>query len=509
MLYPSRRKAFTLIELLIVIAIIAITSVIIVFILQPAEILKQGRDVNRVADFSTLRTAVGTYLIQGGSLLGTAATTYISVPDPLATTTAGDHCEGLGLASLPSGYSYHCAASSSYRANDGTGWMPVNFTVTSNGAPLEKLPIDPINQTSSGLYYAYITNGSQYEFTAAMESQKYKTGGSSDIVSSDGGQYSDLYEAGTNLALLPADRFANFNTTESANLAGTSRVFNTTYQNTSTNPIFVITFSGSSGGTAIMYTDSNSTPASAVSAESAQNTWARSIAGFVLPGNYYKQSYDVGNTLWGWLEFSLTGMSMTQSANLAGGSRVFNTTYQNTSSHPIFVAVESAANTGGSGSAWALSDTSSSPSALVSVQSNLNGYGRTLFFAVPAGNYYKTSYDTASTLYNWYEWTVSGFSITQSADLAGTSRVLRTAYQNTSTYPIFVSVVDSANSVNGSGWIMMDTHNPPTTFIDQQSGSAGWSRSYFIIVPPGSYYEMSYDSASTLQHWFEWRISGP
>jgi prepilin-type N-terminal cleavage/methylation domain-containing protein len=201
----SHRSGFTLIELLVVIAIIAVLSVVVILTLQPTELLRQSRDSNRFSDFSTLTTALGTYLAQGGSSLGSASTTYISIPDPAATTTAGDHCEGLGLPAAPSGFSYRCAASSTYNRVDGTGWIPVNF-MSLNGTPvISSLPVDPINQTSSNLYYTYMTDGTRYEFTAVLESQKYSIGGSNDAESKDGGQYSNLYEKGTNLSLLPRD----------------------------------------------------------------------------------------------------------------------------------------------------------------------------------------------------------------------------------------------------------------------------------------------------------------
>ena len=80
----------------------------------------------------------------------------------------------------------------------------MNFTSLSTGSPLSKLPLDPINTTSSGEYYTY-TPGGSYELTSSMESSKYKMGGSNDSVSKDGGPYPDLHEIGSDLALLPVD----------------------------------------------------------------------------------------------------------------------------------------------------------------------------------------------------------------------------------------------------------------------------------------------------------------
>lgn len=192
------RAAFTLIELLIVIAIIAVLATVVILSLNPAELLRQARDSNRLSDLATISEAVNLYSVSQGGSLGMASTSYISVSDPTATSTAGNQCQGLGFTA--GSYTWHCAASSTYRASDGTGWVPLAFTEISSGNPLGNLPIDPSNQTSSGLYYTYETNGSLYELTAKMESQKYQA-----LEGTDGGEYSDLYEKGTSLALAGMD----------------------------------------------------------------------------------------------------------------------------------------------------------------------------------------------------------------------------------------------------------------------------------------------------------------
>src|ERR1019366_2823059 len=143
------RKAFTLIELLVVIAIIAILSVVVILVLNPAQLLQQSRDSNRVSDMATMNTALGIYSAGGGASLGSSNVVYVSIPDPTATSTAGDQCQGLSLPAAPSGTSYFCGSSSTYRKPDGTGWIPVNLTTIAGGSPLGQMPIDPINQSSS------------------------------------------------------------------------------------------------------------------------------------------------------------------------------------------------------------------------------------------------------------------------------------------------------------------------------------------------------------------------
>jgi hypothetical protein len=147
---------------------------------------------------STLVHAIGLYQedLSAGSL-GSVSTTYISVPDPSATSTAGDACQALGMATSTT---WHCASSTYYRAVNGTGWIPINFTNMSTGAPLGSLPADPTNQTSSGLYYSYATNGTTFELSALPESQKYIALAASNPT---------MFTAGSNTSLLTAGGIAN------------------------------------------------------------------------------------------------------------------------------------------------------------------------------------------------------------------------------------------------------------------------------------------------------------
>jgi prepilin-type N-terminal cleavage/methylation domain-containing protein len=175
--YHTKRSdfsGFTLIELLIVIAIIAILAVVVVLTLNPAELLRQSRDANRVSDMATLTSALNLYTTDqtGASSfsLGSTASTGISIYDPNASSI----CGSLGLPSLGSS-TWYCGTATSSRSVGGQGWIPVSFSNISAGSPIGSLPVDPVNQTSSGLFYSYNTNGTQFEVTANLESQKYKT----------------------------------------------------------------------------------------------------------------------------------------------------------------------------------------------------------------------------------------------------------------------------------------------------------------------------------------------
>lgn len=167
-------------KILVAIAIISILAIVVFLNLRPSQHVLEARDSNRLSDLASVNAALGYCVmhadINGHVPLGSPNTVYVSIPDASATSTAGDRCEGLSLPPLPAGYSYHCAASSTYRAPDGTGWLPVNFRAVTTGSSLSQLPIDPVNSPSSGLYYTYVASGaSQYIVTAIPESQKQKS----------------------------------------------------------------------------------------------------------------------------------------------------------------------------------------------------------------------------------------------------------------------------------------------------------------------------------------------
>ncbi len=202
----SSRSGFTLIELLVVIALLAVLAVVVILTLNPAGLLQESRDANRLSDLGTLNTALGLYAADVTSpAMGNASTVYPSIWDISATSTAGDQCQGSGMLTLPASYTWQCAPSSTYRSTSGTGWVPVNFSAISAGTPFSQLPIDPVNSTSSRRFYTYTTNGSQYEVTAAFESAKYKLGGTNDAVGNDGGTLATVYEKGSRLGLEPLD----------------------------------------------------------------------------------------------------------------------------------------------------------------------------------------------------------------------------------------------------------------------------------------------------------------
>ena len=188
----KNRGSFTLIELLVVLALVAILSVVVVMTLNPAELLKQARDSNRLSDLATINTALNLFSADVTSgFMGTSTTVYVSIPDNASST-----CGSLGLPALPTGWNYNCVTTANLKNTDGTGWIPVNFQRISSNSPISQLPIDPQNTTSSNSYYTYIAGGSWKLTAISMESQKYIAQGST-----DGGTAPSSFEMGNDMNL--------------------------------------------------------------------------------------------------------------------------------------------------------------------------------------------------------------------------------------------------------------------------------------------------------------------
>lgn len=165
----KNKKGFTLLELLIVISIIAILSVALVLILNPAETLRKSRDTQRISDLNTVKTALGLYLTSTSSP-SMGACPY-AVPRSSTTT----------LATL----------------TDGTGWIPVNLSSLSSGSPISSFPVDPVNDTIHGYWYKCAADNT-FEVSAVLESTEYSP---RMLNINDGGNDDTRYEVGTKLSL--------------------------------------------------------------------------------------------------------------------------------------------------------------------------------------------------------------------------------------------------------------------------------------------------------------------
>jgi prepilin-type N-terminal cleavage/methylation domain-containing protein len=190
-----KTESFTLVELLIVIAILAVLAAAVVIVLNPAELLAQARDSQRITDLKTLKDSIDIWVVDNPSVsMGTSQTVYISIPDTSVT------CANISaLPTLPAGWTYHCVTEANLRNTDGTGWVPLNLSSVYGGSPIPYLPLDPTNTASTGRYYTYVMGGS-YELTALMEAEKENAS------VQDGGSLPGVYQLGNHIDLTPPTR---------------------------------------------------------------------------------------------------------------------------------------------------------------------------------------------------------------------------------------------------------------------------------------------------------------
>jgi prepilin-type N-terminal cleavage/methylation domain-containing protein len=220
-------KGFTLLELLIVIAILAVLGAVVVFVLNPAETLRKTRDSQRISDLSTIKTALGVYItstttpmLAGASytlrnetcLNGSGTKTlYYSYPsDSPGATITDTSFDGGAFTAVGQ------VTNANIGKVDGTGWIPVNLQVLTSGVPVSNWPVDPTNtvttlsataSTTDYVYrYACDKNDLSFEIDAKLESTTY-TSGSENKLLTDGGNASLLYETGTKLTVLGAGDF--------------------------------------------------------------------------------------------------------------------------------------------------------------------------------------------------------------------------------------------------------------------------------------------------------------
>jgi prepilin-type N-terminal cleavage/methylation domain-containing protein len=188
------KKGFTLIELLVVIAILAVLATAVVLVLNPAELIKQGRDSTRISDMAALNSAISLWVsdVLNPSGHWPASNTY--------NCTAG---------TTKPGGATGCTLNANTTTTGTNSWVKLDFSLIAAGSPLSRLPLDPNNSgtcqgaTSTTCQYAFAASSTVgvYELDVQMESNKFYSSGSGDVTSKDGGNMSDIYEVGSNLSL--------------------------------------------------------------------------------------------------------------------------------------------------------------------------------------------------------------------------------------------------------------------------------------------------------------------
>lgn len=171
-------QGFTLVELLVVMAILGILLLVVMVIINPIELTKKSRDTTRLADITNLQQAINVAVQEA-----TNSSTYI----------------------LCNGQAYPCVDNSvsGTRTNNGTGWVRVNLSASSQSVSVPTLPVDPVNTSgANGYHYLYCAGQLSgqvegWEIVGKLESQQL-TG----RMATDGGTDNTLFESGSNLGLL-------------------------------------------------------------------------------------------------------------------------------------------------------------------------------------------------------------------------------------------------------------------------------------------------------------------
>jgi prepilin-type N-terminal cleavage/methylation domain-containing protein len=199
----SKAKGFTLMELLIVIAILAILSVALVLMLNPAETLRKGRDSQRMSDLATMKTAIGLYMTTVSTPILDGGTNTLCVGGSGSATIFYSGAVTAGSVVAATNF---IAGNTSGTGIAGNGWLPVDFTKISGGSPISNLPIDPLNTvvtagapTSGDKMYRYsCKSDATFEINTVLESDELKGN-----MGTDGGNNLDYYEVGSSLTILP------------------------------------------------------------------------------------------------------------------------------------------------------------------------------------------------------------------------------------------------------------------------------------------------------------------
>ncbi|MBI2515233.1 type II secretion system protein [Candidatus Wolfebacteria bacterium] len=212
----SKKKGFTLLELLIVIAIISVLAAVAIFVLNPAETLREARDTQRVADLATLKTALALYVTKTTSTIafdgnsnnycrnGTGGNRlFYSTPDSVPIT---DIILDGGVFTTSSQ-----ATAANYTLTDGNGWIKTNLSGSLvGGSPISDMPVDPTNDITAGVSTAANVSSTAlvYRFACDKGDSTFELNSKLESLSigakaaKDGGNNSLLYEAGTKLTIL-------------------------------------------------------------------------------------------------------------------------------------------------------------------------------------------------------------------------------------------------------------------------------------------------------------------
>ncbi len=183
------KKGFTLMELLIVLALISILAGVLIVVIRPQEIFIRARDTQRKGDLNNVQRAIDIYLADA---MQNPSVSLSWCPGNTISFSETRTSNPSGWPAIPAGYT---ATGTTSTAINGTGWVRYVNLASSTLVNLSSLPLDPINRTIGGVGYLYAfvctSDVGEYELNARLE-------GDTSAMINDGGNQNTLYEVGPN-----------------------------------------------------------------------------------------------------------------------------------------------------------------------------------------------------------------------------------------------------------------------------------------------------------------------
>lgn len=194
------KKGFTLIELLIVIGILAILATVAVLVINPAELLAQARDSQRISDLTTVHSALGLYIITV-STFDISSSSLADTQCVSSVNTQAASCIARYSSDTTPPTSSSSPATADLRKVNGSGWVAAGLSDVPGGTPLASLPVDPTNDNTYFYTYWGHQANKKYKLTANLESIRYSSTGGDDKEGTDGGVSTTIFEAGNDLSM--------------------------------------------------------------------------------------------------------------------------------------------------------------------------------------------------------------------------------------------------------------------------------------------------------------------
>ena len=142
----TKQKGFTLLEILLVIALIAILAGIVIVAINPAKQMADARNTQRRADINTIINAVYQYSIDNNGILPTTVPSIASCSIAVSLTATNEICKTSTCASL------------------------VDLSVlTASGKYIVSIPFDPSSSTANGTNYFICKDSTSSRITVAAK----------------------------------------------------------------------------------------------------------------------------------------------------------------------------------------------------------------------------------------------------------------------------------------------------------------------------------------------------